>query len=117
MEDPQKHCVACGAGDPACPVTSSGRAWCHDELCAALEGGVAATATASGMAALTTAVMTICSSGDHIVASSQLYGANVNLLKYTLPLFGIHTSFVDPTNHFEVKSAIKEILVTIQLKL
>ena len=75
---------------------------------AALDDAVAATATSSGMAALFSSILTVCSAGDHIVASSQLYGANVNLLKYTLPRFGIHTSFVDPTNHSEIKSAIKE---------
>ena len=46
-------------------------------------------------AALATAVMTICSSGDHIVASSRMYGANINLLENTLPRFGITTTFVD----------------------
>ena len=79
-----------------------------EERVAALEGGAAALATASGMSAMMLSLLTICSAGDHIVASSQLYGANVNLLKYTLPRFGIHTSFVDPTNHSEIKSAIKE---------
>ena len=79
-----------------------------EQRVAALDDAVAATATSSGMAALFSSIFTVCSSGDHIVASSQLYGANVNLLKYTLPRFGIHTSFVDPTNHSEIKSAIKE---------
>ena len=79
-----------------------------EQRVAALDDAAAATATSSGMAALFSALLTICSAGDHIVASSQLYGANVNLLKYTLPRFGIHTTFVDPTNHEEIKSAITE---------
>ena len=54
-----------------------------EQRVAALDGGVAATATASGMAATATALMTICSSGDHIVASSRMYGANINLLENT----------------------------------
>jgi O-acetylhomoserine (thiol)-lyase len=78
-----------------------------EQRVAALEGGVAATATASGMAALTVTVMTICSSGDHIVASSRMYGANINLLENTLPRFGITTSFVDPTDTKAIEAAIQ----------
>ena len=78
-----------------------------EQRVAALDGGVAATATASGMAALTTAVMTICSSGDHIVASSRMYGANINLLENTLPRFGITTSFVAPDDVDAIRGAIQ----------
>ena len=78
-----------------------------EQRVAALDGGVAATATASGMAALTTAVMTICSSGDHIVASSRMYGANINLLENTLPRFGITTSFVAPDDLDAIRAAIQ----------
>jgi len=78
-----------------------------EQRIAALEGGVAATATASGMAALAVAMMTICSKGDHIVASSRMYGANINLLENTLPRFGITTSFVDPTNVAAIEAAIQ----------
>ncbi len=78
-----------------------------EQRVAALDSGVAATATASGMAALTTAVMTICSSGDHIVASSRMYGANINLLENTLPRFGITTSFVAPDNVDAIRAAIQ----------
>ena len=78
-----------------------------EQRVAALDGGVAATATASGMAALTTAVMTICSSGDHIVASSRMYGANINLLENTLPRFGITTSFVAPDDVDAIRDAIQ----------
>ncbi len=78
-----------------------------EQRVAALDGGVAATATASGMAALTTAVMTICSSGDHIVASSRMYGANINLLANTLPRFGITTTFVAPDDLAAIEAAIQ----------
>ena len=78
-----------------------------EQRVAALDGGVAATATASGMAALTTAVMTICSAGDHIVASSRMYGANINLLENTLPRFGITTTFVAPDDPDAIAAAIK----------
>ena len=78
-----------------------------EQRVAALDNGVAATATASGMAALTTAVMTICSSGDHIVASSRMYGANINLLENTLPRFGITTTFVAPDDLAAIEAAIQ----------
>ena len=78
-----------------------------EQRLAALEEAAACTATASGMAALSSALLTICSSGDHIVASAQLYGANVNLLKYTLPRFGIETSFVSVTDPDAIKAAIQ----------
>ncbi len=78
-----------------------------EQRIAALDGGVAATATASGMAAVTTALMTICSAGDHIVASSRMYGANINLLENTLPRFGITSTFVAPDDLESIKKAIK----------
>ena len=78
-----------------------------EQRVAALDGGVAATATASGMAALTTAVMTICSAGDHIVASSRMYGANINLLENTLPRFGITTTFIAPDDLAAIEAAIQ----------
>ena len=78
-----------------------------EQRVAALDGGVAATVTASGMAALTTAVMTICSAGDHIVASSRMYGANINLLENTLPRFGITTTFVAPDDPDAIAAAIQ----------
>ncbi|MDA3040940.1 MAG: O-acetylhomoserine aminocarboxypropyltransferase [Actinomycetota bacterium] len=67
-----------------------------EERVAALEGGVGAVATASGTAALHLAVATLCSAGDHIVASKNLYGGSFNMLNLTLPRFGITTTFVDP---------------------
>ena len=67
-----------------------------EERVAALEGGVGAIATASGQAALHLAIATIMGMGAHIVASRALYGGSHNLLDYTLPRFGIETTFVDP---------------------
>ena len=67
-----------------------------EERISALEGGVAAIATASGQAAVHLAVATLLGAGDHIVASRSLYGGTHNLLEYTLPRFGIETTFVDP---------------------
>jgi len=78
-----------------------------EQRLAALEEAAACTATASGMASLSSALLTLCSAGDHIVASAQLYGANVNLLKYTLPRFGIETSFVSATDPDAIKAAIQ----------
>ena len=67
-----------------------------EQRLAALEGGVAAVATASGTAAIATTLMTLLKSGDHIVASTSLYGGTYNMLSNTLPRFGITTTFVDP---------------------
>ena len=77
-----------------------------EERIAALEGGVGAIATASGQAALQLAIMTIMDAGAHIVASSALYGGSHNLLAYTLPRFGITTTFVDMRDIDAVKAAI-----------
>jgi len=65
---------------------------------AALEGGIAALALASGQAAVTYAIQTITEAGDNIVASAALYGGTYNLLAHTLPQFGITTRFADPRN-------------------
>jgi O-acetylhomoserine (thiol)-lyase len=67
-----------------------------EERVAALEGGVGAIATASGQAALHLAIATLMGAGGHIVASRSLYGGSHNLLEYTLPRFGIETTFVEP---------------------
>ena len=67
-----------------------------EERIAALEGGIGAIATSSGQAALHLAIVTLMSAGSHIVASRSLYGGSHNLLDYTLPRFGIDTTFVDP---------------------
>ena len=79
-----------------------------EERIAALEGGVGALATASGQAAITLAVLNICSPGDEIVASSNLYGGTLNLLTHTLGRFGIKTHFVDPSSPENFKKAINE---------
>jgi O-acetylhomoserine (thiol)-lyase len=77
-----------------------------EQRVAALEGGSAAVCTASGMAAAFCAITAILGQGDHIVASSQMYGGNVSLLKNTLPRFGIETTFIDPTDLNALASAI-----------
>jgi len=78
-----------------------------EERVAALEGGVAAVATASGMAAMHLAIATLASAGDHIVASASLYGGTTNLLAQTLPRFGISTTFVKPRDHAAFAAAIR----------
>ena len=78
-----------------------------EERIAALEGGVGAIATASGQAALQLAIMTIMDAGSHIVASSALYGGSHNLLAYTLPRFGITTTFVDTRDERALQKAIQ----------
>jgi O-acetylhomoserine (thiol)-lyase len=78
-----------------------------EERVAALEGGVGAIATASGQAAMHLAVTTLCSAGDHVVASRSIYGGTHNLLAYTLPRFGITTTFVDPRDPAAFAAAIK----------
>lgn len=79
-----------------------------EERMAALEGGVGAVATASGMAAIHLAITTLVNTGSHIVASRALYGGTHNLLAYTLPRFGIETTFVDPQNPDEWRAAMRE---------
>jgi O-acetylhomoserine (thiol)-lyase len=78
-----------------------------EERIAALEGGVGAIATASGQAALHLAIATIAGAGSHLVASRALYGGSHNLLSYTLPRFGIETTFVDPRDLGAWKRAIR----------
>ncbi|MBQ7901795.1 MAG: O-acetylhomoserine aminocarboxypropyltransferase/cysteine synthase [Clostridia bacterium] len=73
---------------------------------AALEGGVAALATASGAAAINYTIQTLAAGGGHIVAQKTIYGGTYNLLAHTLPEYGITTTFVDIHNLEEVKSAI-----------
>ncbi|MBQ9604339.1 MAG: O-acetylhomoserine aminocarboxypropyltransferase/cysteine synthase [Firmicutes bacterium] len=75
---------------------------------AALEGGVAALAVASGAAALTYTFQNLAQAGDHIVASKNIYGGTYNLLAHTLPQYGIETTFVDPENFDEIRSAIND---------
>ena len=75
---------------------------------AALEGGVAALATASGAAAITYTIQALAQKGDHIVAQKTIYGGSFNLLAHTLPQYGIDASFVDAHNLAEVEGAIQE---------
>ena len=77
-----------------------------EERLAALEGGVGAVCTASGMAAMHLAIATLVGAGDHIVASASLYGGTINLLTHTLPRFGITTTFVKPRDHDALRAAI-----------
>ena len=74
---------------------------------AALEGGVAALAVASGAAAISYAIQNLAQNGDHIVAAKNIYGGTFNLLEHTLPLYGISTTFVDPFDYEEIEGAIK----------
>ena len=74
---------------------------------AALEGGVAALALASGAAAINYTIQALAQNGDHIVAQKTIYGGSYNLLAHTLPLSGINTTFVDAHNLDEVESAIR----------
>jgi len=74
----------------------------------ALDGGIGAAVFASGTSAISTALLTLLKSGDHIVASSTLYGGTYNLLNVTLPRLGITTTFVDASNPENFKKAIQE---------
>jgi O-acetylhomoserine (thiol)-lyase len=78
-----------------------------EERIAALEGGVAGIATASGQAALHLALATIAGAGSHIVASTALYGGSHNLLAYTMKRFGVETTFVDPRDLDAWRAAIR----------
>ncbi|NCF83390.1 MAG: O-acetylhomoserine aminocarboxypropyltransferase [Proteobacteria bacterium] len=78
-----------------------------EERISALEGGVGAICTASGQAAMHLAIATIVDAGSHIVASRSLYGGSHNLLAYTMPRFGIETTFVDPRDPDAFKKAIR----------
>jgi O-acetylhomoserine (thiol)-lyase len=78
-----------------------------EERLAALERGVGAVCTASGMAAMHLAIATLLGAGDHIVASISLYGGTVNLLTHTLPRFGIDTTFVNPRDLDGFAAAIR----------
>src|SRR5262249_51968943 len=78
-----------------------------EERIAALEGGVGAVCTASGQAALHLAVAPVMDAGGHIVASASIYGGSVNLLKLTLPRFGITTTFVNPRDADAFRRAIR----------
>ena len=79
-----------------------------EQRIAALEGGVAALAVASGAAAITYAIENITKAGDHVVAAKNIYGGTYNFLEHTLPDYGIETTFVDIFNEDEVRAAIQD---------
>lgn len=79
-----------------------------EQRLAALEGGVGSVVTASGTAAISTALLTLLKAGDHVVASESLYGGTYNLLNVTLPRLGITTTFVNADNPQELCEAVKD---------
>lgn len=78
-----------------------------EQRLAAVEGGAAAVTTASGTSAISTTLMVLLKAGDHIVASSSLYGGTYNLLSVTLPRLGITTTFVDPDDPSNFQKAVQ----------
>ena len=87
-------------------LTNSTQAVFEDRI-AALEGGVAGLAVASGAAAVTYALQNICQNGDHIVAANNLYGGSYNLIAHTLTTQGVTYTIVDTRNFAEVEAAIQ----------
>ena len=79
-----------------------------EQRLAAIEGGIASVVTASGTAALNTALLVLLKSGDHIVSSNSLYGGTFNLFNVTLPRLGITTTFVDPSDPTNFGKAVQE---------
>lgn len=79
-----------------------------EQRIAALEGGTAALAVASGAAAVTYTIQNLAKSGEHIVAANNIYGGSYNLLEHTLPDYGITTTFVDPSDVSHFENAIQE---------
>lgn len=79
-----------------------------EQRIAALEGGVAALAVASGAAAITYTIQNLAQAGDHIVAANTIYGGTYNLLEHTLPEYGIKTTFVDPDEEGAFENAIQD---------
>lgn len=79
-----------------------------EQRIAALEGGVAALAVASGAAAISYTIQNLAQNGDHIVAAENIYGGTYNLLAHTLPDYGIQTTFVDPSDPDAIREAIRD---------
>ena len=96
-------------------LTNSTQGVFEDRI-AALEGGVAGLAVASGAAAITYAVQALAKAGDHVVAQKTIYGGSYNLLEHTLPQYGITTTFVDAHNLDEVEAAIQDNTTLIYLE-
>ena len=96
-------------------LTNSTQGVFEDRI-AALEGGVAGLAVASGAAAITYAIQALAKAGDHVVAQKTIYGGSYNLLEHTLPQYGITTTFVDAHNLNEVEAAIQDNTTLIYLE-
>ena len=96
-------------------LTTSTQSAFEDRI-AALEGGVAGLAVASGAAAITYTIQALAQAGDHIVAQKTIYGGTYNLLEHTLAQFGVETTFVDAHNLDEVEGAIKDNTVAVYLE-
>ena len=96
-------------------LTNSTQGVFEDRI-AALEGGVAGLAVASGAAAITYAIQALAKKGDHVVAQKTIYGGSFNLLEHTLSQFGIETTFVDAHNLDEVEGAIKDNTTVVYLE-
>ena len=79
-----------------------------EQRLATLEGGIGAVVTASGTAAIATALLVLLKAGDHLVASNSLYGGTYNLFNVTLPRLGIKTTFVDPSDPSNCKNAVQD---------
>ncbi|WP_293673013.1 O-acetylhomoserine aminocarboxypropyltransferase/cysteine synthase family protein [uncultured Parolsenella sp.] len=96
-------------------LTNSTQGVFEDRI-AALEGGVAGLAVASGAAAITYAIQALARKGDHVVAQKTIYGGSYNLLEHTLSQFGIETTFVDAHNLEEVEAAIQDNTTVVYLE-
>ncbi|WP_307975429.1 O-acetylhomoserine aminocarboxypropyltransferase/cysteine synthase [uncultured Parolsenella sp.] len=96
-------------------LTNSTQGVFEDRI-AALEGGVAGLAVASGAAAITYAIQALAKAGDHVVAQKTIYGGSYNLLEHTLSQYGIETTFVDAHNLDEVEDAIKDNTTVVYLE-
>ena len=96
-------------------LTNSTQGVFEDRI-AALEGGVAGLAVASGAAAIAYAIQALAKAGDHVVAQKTIYGGSYNLLEHTLPQYGITTTFVDAHNLDEVEAAIQDNTTLIYLE-
>ena len=96
-------------------LTNSTQGVFEDRI-AALEGGSAGLAVASGAAAITYAIQALAKAGDHVVAQKTIYGGSYNLLEHTLSSFGIETTFVDAHNLDEVEGAIKDNTTVVYLE-
>ena len=96
-------------------LTNSTQGVFEDRI-AALEGGVAGLAVASGAAAITYTLQALAQAGDHVVAQKTIYGGSYNLLEHTLSQFGVETTFVDAHNLEEVEGAIKDNTTVIYLE-